>query len=67
MADEFEPEIQRVVRRYSLMVAESSPDDTLSQALGASAQQDIDTQKRKECEAKQLSLRSKKETRCVPC
>lgn len=43
----FDPALKGVVRRYSLIVAEARPEDTLCQALGVAAQQDEEAEQKK--------------------
>jgi len=45
--DNFDPEVQQIVRRYSLFVAEENPDDTLSQALAANVECEIANDQRR--------------------
>ncbi|KAK3322846.1 hypothetical protein B0H66DRAFT_620668 [Apodospora peruviana] len=45
--DDIGPALHGVVRRYSLIVAEERPGDTLSQALGATARHEIAEEKRR--------------------
>lgn len=44
-SEDFDPVLHAVVRRYSLIVSEERPSDTLSQALGANARHEIALEK----------------------
>ncbi|GAB1312438.1 Exocyst complex component Sec10 [Madurella fahalii] len=56
--EELDPALHRVVRRYSLIVAEERPSDPLSQALGANARHEIAEERRQREESWSTWLQS---------
>lgn len=60
-ADDLDPALHGVVRRYSLIVAEERPGDTLSQALGANARHEIAEEQRQREDSWPAWLRSQEQ------
>ena len=61
--DDVDPALRGVVRSYSLRVEEERPDDTLSQALGASARHEIAEEQRQQEDSWPAWLRSDEQHR----
>ena len=61
--DDLDPALHGVVRRYSLIVAEQRPADTLSQALGANARHEIAEERRQREDSWPGWLRSQEQYR----